>query len=155
MIETFVSRTIETICAEVDWIGIARAPGQRRVEQHVVSAVNAVPRRGTVAATSETPTVVRSGCGGVSLRIPNGAVLRAEVGVIHGHIGRVDGVLIDQTKTAIAKVGSRPRAAGIAELSAIVLTAANSEVGVCRMERQTLKLRNIQLGRVAAGPGRS
>ena len=57
-----------------------------------------------------------------------------EVGVIHGHVGGVRAALVNGGVAAVAKVRPCPRAVRLHEFRAVVLRAADGEVGVRRVQ---------------------
>src|SRR5579859_960621 len=75
-----------------------------------------------------------------------------EVGVIHGDICGIGGVLVDERVAAIATIDMKPASIRLLEFRSVVLCATNHELAVQGMQRQALELSCAEACRIAAGP---
>src|SRR5207253_2895056 len=78
-----------------------------------------------------------------------------EVRVIHGHVFRVRGGLVDERVTAVTEVSASPCPVGLKELCAVVLRAPDAELGIGRMDRHALELRSAKGCVITIDPGQS
>ena len=69
--------------------------------------------------------------------------------MIHRHVFRVRRVLIDKSIPAVTEVDTMPCPVRPKEIGAVVLRAADTEVGVGRVDRYALELRRAKGGGVA------
>src|SRR5262249_14183842 len=145
---THIAGAVETIAAKIHRIRTARTKGQRRVEEHTVTATDAV--RGAPTA-EEAPRAADRGYARKAYLAPR----RIEKRVIHRHVCGVSGALIDCRETAIAAVSASPASARLQEFGPVVLSAPDGEICIRGMHCHAFKLGCIEAGSVAAGPGRS
>src|SRR5437762_2167657 len=87
------------------------------------------------------------------MRVTYLAAAGVEVGVIHGDVGSVGGILVYKRVSTVAAVCPQPASVRLFEFGAIILRAADHEFAVQGMQRQALELRGAEPGGVAAGPG--
>ena len=69
--------------------------------------------------------------------------------MIHGHVFRVRRVLVDERIAAVTEVNTMPGSVRPKEVGAVVLGAADTEVGVGRVDRYALELCRTKSGVVA------
>src|SRR6185437_4296918 len=69
------------------------------------------------------------------------------------YVRSVRAALVNQGITAVAGIGASPSTRGIHQLRAVVLRAADHEVGVRGMKRKALELGGAERAVVQAGPG--
>ena len=72
--------------------------------------------------------------------------------MVHGHVRRVGGILIDSREAAVAEVCASPGAVGHAQRRAVVLGSTNSEGGIDWMRCNARELQGVQPRVVEAGP---
>ena len=94
MSDTFVGRAVKTIRPKVVGIRSTRSHSHWRVEIDRISASNVVCRNVAVA-TEEAPIAIRCIGNGIDPRKTDEIIGLIKVGMIHGHVDRVGGVLID------------------------------------------------------------
>src|SRR5262249_44299366 len=144
-IGSLVHGAVEAIGPKIQSVGAARSESHGSVEQNGVRAAEAVVGRGPIAA-EETPTVVvRVGRGG-DAGVTNQIVRLIEVRVVHGHVGRVRSILINQGEAAIAKVSARPGGIRMEPRRSIVLGTSDAKVSVSGMYGNALELSGVETG---------
>src|SRR5262249_30505801 len=151
-----VCGAIEVIGSVVDRVGTSRAHGQWSVKQDCVGASDAVG--GEVAeTTNEVPINVAGRYSGRrrNVRISNLIMALVEVGVVHGDVRGVRGVLVDRGKATIAAVGPGPSTVWLHELRAVVLRAADGVLGIRGVHGEAFKLRGRKTGIVETVPRHS
>src|SRR4029077_18594011 len=123
------------------------ASGHRRIEEHTIAAVDAI-----LAGSTTTPSKRKQTRAGGRHLVADQVIRLVKEGVIRGHISRVGGILIDDSKAAIATRKGRPRTSAVLVGRAVVLSAADGEVAIRGMQGQTLKLNRVERRVIQAGP---
>src|SRR6185437_7955378 len=148
------------ICAKVQRVGRARSKRHGSIEEDIICAVDSVSGDPISSCGGTAEEWAPTGFGGVGYighaGIPDLSCCRAalvEIGVIHGDIGCVRAALVNQSKTAVTGIRARPRAGGIHQLGAVVLSATDHEVRVFGVKSKALELRGAEACGVQAGPG--
>src|SRR5689334_4585782 len=133
-------------------VGISRTQGHWGVEKDSVSAVNVVCRN--TVATEEAPVAVERRGYGINPRKPDQIVSLVKIGVIHGDVRRVGGVLVYVGEAAIAEIDVIPRRPGSKQVvRAVILGSTDRKIRIRGMNRDTHELSRPKCTIIKTSPG--